>query len=47
MKTTISDFVIAFFDLVEAEGRAFKNNTERIVEKTAKNKRQYDLRYQT
>ncbi len=37
MKTTISDFVIAFFDLVEAEGRAFKNNTERIVEKTAKN----------
>ena len=36
MKTTISDFVIAFFDLLEAEGRAFKNNTEKIIEKTAK-----------
>ncbi len=37
MRTTISDFVIAFFDLLEAEGRAFKNNTEKIVEKTTKN----------
>jgi len=33
MKTTISDFVIAFFDLLEAEGRELKNNTEEVIEK--------------
>ncbi len=32
MKTTISDFVIAFFDLLEAEGRTLKNNTEKTIE---------------
>jgi len=31
MKTTISDFVIAFFDLLEAEGREFKNNTKKVI----------------
>jgi len=33
MKTTISDFIIAFFDLLEAEGRELKNNTEEVIEK--------------
>lgn len=27
MKTTVSDLVIAFFDLVEAEGRALREST--------------------
>jgi len=31
MKTTISDFIIAFFDLVEAEGRELKKNTKEII----------------
>ena len=35
MRTTISDFVIAFFDLLEAEGREFKTNTEEVIEKAA------------
>jgi len=30
MKTTISDLVIAFFDLVEAEGRALRHHTLRV-----------------
>jgi len=31
MKVTISDFIIAFFDLLEAEGRELKNNTKKVV----------------
>nr|HID13374.1 hypothetical protein [Anaerolineae bacterium] len=30
MKTTLSDFVIAFFDLMEAEGRALKTVSIRV-----------------
>jgi hypothetical protein len=30
MKTTISDLVIAFFDLVEAEGRTLRQATMRV-----------------
>lgn len=30
MKTTISDLVIAFFDLVEAEGRVLRRQTVRV-----------------
>ncbi len=30
MKTTISDLVIAFFDLVEAEGRTLRHMTIRV-----------------
>ena len=29
MKITISDFVIAFFDLLEAEGREFRKNVQK------------------
>ena len=37
MKTTISDFIIAFFDLLEAEVRAFKEGSEEFFEKEYKN----------
>ena len=30
MKTTVSDLVIAFFDLIEAEGRALRQATMRV-----------------
>jgi hypothetical protein len=30
MKTTVSDLVIAFFDLVEAEGRTLRQETMRV-----------------
>ena len=29
MKVTISDFIIAFFDLLEAEGREFRKNIQK------------------
>ena len=37
MKVTISDFIIAFFDLLEAEIRAFKSGSEEFLEKEYKN----------
>ncbi len=37
MKVTISDFIIAFFDLLEAEVKAFKEGSEEFLEKEYKN----------
>ena len=37
MKVTISDFIISFFDLLEAEFKAFKNGSEEFLEKEYKN----------
>ena len=37
MKVTLSDFIIAFFDLLEAEIRAFKSGSEEFLEKEYKN----------
>ena len=36
MKVTISDFIISFFDLLEAEIRAFKSGSEEFFEKEYK-----------
>ena len=36
MKVTISDFIISFFDLLEAEFKAFKNGSEEFLEKEYK-----------
>jgi len=37
MKVTISDFIISFFDLMEAEVKAFKSGSEEFLEKEYKN----------
>jgi len=37
MKVTISDFIISFFDLLEAEVRSFKEGSEEFLEKEYKN----------
>ncbi len=37
MKVTVSDFIIAFFDLLEAEVRAFKEGSEEFLEKEYRN----------
>ena len=36
MKVTISDFIISFFDLIEAEFKAFKNGSEEFLDKEYK-----------
>jgi len=37
MKVTVSDFIISFFDLLEAEIRAFKSGSEEFLDKEYKN----------
>ena len=37
MKVTLSDFILAFFDLLEAEARAFRDSFAEMVETEYKN----------